>query len=429
MRTSVEMRQERAAVIEQAGEILVTAEGEDRDMTPEELQKWEGLHADADATMVRIQRIETQETRDRELADTADARRQVTGVRNGPSEDEAENEELRTRAYRSWLRFGPGGLTEEERAVEGILTPKQARALVDAGLSLRAAQTVTTTGGGHLIPRAFQTELDVALLAFGGMRSAGRIVPTSDGATLDWPTVDDTGVSGRLLAINTAVTNTAIVYGTVPFEAYKYSSDSILVPVELAQDSAFDLDGHINEMLATRLGRITNLHFTTGDGTAKPNGLVTAATDSTVDFDLSSGFSYANWLATEHSIDPAYRVSPTCGWMMHDTTLKGAKSLLDSNGRPIFRGATEAVGQLDTILGYPVTINQDMADDSTNTNKHLLFGEFKKYIIRMVRPMIMLRLEERYADAHQIGYLAFERVDGDLVDAGTAPVKYAEVVT
>ena len=428
MRTSIEMRQERAAVIEEAGKILVAAEGEDREMTAEELQRWEGLHADATATMVRIQRIETQETRERELADTADVRRQVTGVRDGSSEDEAENEEMRSQAYRSWLRYGPGGLTEEERAVEGILTPKQARALVECGLSIRVAQTVTTTGGGHLIPRAFQTELDVALLAFGGMRAAARIVPTSDGATLDWPTVDDTGISGRLLAINVAVTNTAITSGTVPFEAYKYSSDSILVPVELAQDSAFDLDAHINEMLATRLGRITNLHFTTGDGTAKPNGIVTAAVDSTVDFGLAAGFTYQNWLDTEHSIDPAYRVSPTCGWMMHDTTLKGAKALLDSNGRPIFRGAGDAVGQIDTLLGYPITINQDMADDTTASNKHLLFGEMKKYIVRMVRPMIMLRLEERYADAHQIGYLAFERVDGDLVDAGTAPVKYAEVV-
>jgi hypothetical protein len=35
----------------------------------------------------------------------------------------------------------------------------------------------------------------------------------------------------------------------------------------------------------------------------------------------------------------------------------------------------------------------------------------------------LLRLNERYADAHQVGFLAFARFDGDLLDAGTDPVK------
>jgi hypothetical protein len=36
----------------------------------------------------------------------------------------------------------------------------------------------------------------------------------------------------------------------------------------------------------------------------------------------------------------------------------------------------------------------------------------------------VLRLTERYADYLQVGFLAFSRHDGVLVDAGTHPVAY-----
>jgi len=36
------------------------------------------------------------------------------------------------------------------------------------------------------------------------------------------------------------------------------------------------------------------------------------------------------------------------------------------------------------------------------------------------------RLTERYADFNQVGFLAFQRWDGQLIDAGTHPVKYLQ---
>jgi HK97 family phage major capsid protein len=52
-----------------------------------------------------------------------------------------------------------------------------------------------------------------------------------------------------------------------------------------------------------------------------------------------------------------------------------------------------------------------------------VFGDLSKYKIREVRDIQVLRLVERYADYHQVGFLAFARYDGDLLNAGTAPVK------
>jgi predicted phage gp36 major capsid-like protein len=36
--------------------------------------------------------------------------------------------------------------------------------------------------------------------------------------------------------------------------------------------------------------------------------------------------------------------------------------------------------------------------------------------------MSVLRLVERYADYGQVGFIAFSRVDSNLVDAGTHPI-------
>ena len=36
------------------------------------------------------------------------------------------------------------------------------------------------------------------------------------------------------------------------------------------------------------------------------------------------------------------------------------------------------------------------------------------------------KLEERYADADQVAFIAFERSDSKVLDAGTGPIKYLQ---
>jgi hypothetical protein len=37
---------------------------------------------------------------------------------------------------------------------------------------------------------------------------------------------------------------------------------------------------------------------------------------------------------------------------------------------------------------------------------------------------MLIRLDERYADTLEVGFIAFQRTDGNLINAGTNPVKY-----
>jgi HK97 family phage major capsid protein len=177
----------------------------------------------------------------------------------------------------------------------------------------------------------------------------------------------------------------------------------------------------LGSALGTRIGRITNRDFTLGTGSANPNGIVNAATlGKTGATGQQASVIYGDLVDLEHSVDPAYRAGAR--FMMHDQSLKVIKKLVDSQGRPLWMPGLVG-GAPDTILGYPFTINQDLATMATSA-KSILFGDFSKYIIRDVAEVSVLRLDERFAEFHQVAFLAFARVDGDLLDAGTNPVKW-----
>jgi HK97 family phage major capsid protein len=154
-------------------------------------------------------------------------------------------------------------------------------------------------------------------------------------------------------------------------------------------------------------------------------GVLTAATLGYTNSSTST-IAYADLIELEHSVDPEYRKNAS--FMCNDSTLKAFRKLVDSGGRPLFiangRGtAGETVG--GTLDGWPVTINPAMPNIGAGA-KPLLFGDFSKYKIRRVRDVMLMRLTERYSDSQQVGFNAVLRADGNLMDAGTHPIKFLQ---
>ena len=394
------LREERAKLWESQKGILATAEGE---LSSEARAEFDRIEERMGQIAEDVRRIEAHETAQRDMVATQGRIAEAEGLR---AQDVAHPEESAVTyadAFRSWALGGPNKLTPEQRMV----------------LETRSPQSTSVTAGGYTIAQEFSGELENALKAWGGVRQAARIMATDTGALMPWPTVNDTSNKGRLLAENTQVSNTAMTFGVVNFNAYKFSSDSVLVSEELLQDSAFDLGAFIGEALGVRLGRIQNEFFTTGTGTGQPQGVVTAATTA-----LTTGAEAIAWedlVELIHSVDPAYRASPQTRFMFSDATLGKIKQLADQEGRPLWLPGI-ASSEPDRVLGYQYTINQDMTGIETG-EKAVLFGDFSKFVVRDVRGFTLLRLVERYADFHQVGFLAFTRNDSRLLDAGTNPIK------
>lgn len=302
---------------------------------------------------------------------------------------------------------------------------KDYRAIQNKFHAERRAMSLTTTEGGYTVAEDFSGALETSLLAFGGVRQVATVRRTSTGADLPWPTMNDTSNKGVILNEATSIGSSVDpTFGVVTFKAFKYSSKPLLASNEILVDSSFDLAAEIGTALGTRIGRIQNDHFTTGGGTTLPKGIVVCSGEG------KEAASQTAIVADElidlvHSLDPAYRANAR--FMLHDTilaTIRKLKFVIGSDNVGYVWQGNFQQGVPDRILGYPYTINQSMSSALTIGEKVVLFGDMSKYVIRDVADVRLVRMDERYADLDQVAFIAFMRSDGNLLDAGTDPVKH-----
>lgn len=394
------LRGERGKLILDARAIL-NADG----CTPEQMAEADRMMAESDALMTRIEAIERN---DRLAAELAEQQGQTAEERGVPRAQVEQDREVERRRFLAYVTGNFSRLTDEDRRVMAT--------------RISAAGSVgSPAGGGYTVAPDFMRDLLVAQKAFGGMRQAARVIATDTGVDLPWPTLDDTSNVATIVAENTAgVAGTDLSFGSKTLKAWTYRSGYLPISIELLQDSAFDFDALIRDALAARFARGQNAHFTNGNGTTQPEGVITgAANGRTGTTGQTTSIITDDLIELEHSVDPAYR--PGSSFMMHDTSFKVIKKLKDSQNRPLFLpGFT--VGAADTILGYPARIDQDVPVMAANA-KSVVFGNLGNYVIRDVLGFRVTRLNERFAENGQVAFIAFQRTDGRLVSAA-APVKY-----
>ena len=107
------------------------------------------------------------------------------------------------------------------------------------------------------------------------------------------------------------------------------------------------------------------------------------------------------------------------GWMFSQTMRRVVRKIKDTAGRPIWTPSYDggiSGGLSDTLMGYPVYINNDIAVPAANA-KSLAFGNFNKYLIRDAMDITMFRFDDSaYMKLGQVGFLAWARVGGNLLD-------------
>ncbi len=468
--TAKVLREQRHKLILDARAINDKAEKEGRDLNTEEQAAWNKImgHVDAegkrqdgeiDVLKRRIDRLETLEADASRRPDNRDEAGRIgrddydgrpdRRDAGGDGADEV-TEEHRALAMQAWcrvqmdedvtdeqraacklLRFNPGAkkLSVPLLRTEGHKKLVRQMRSVHPSRAVEACETVecrnlsatTLASGAALIPpETLIRALEVNMLYYGGMMQVAETIRTSSGERMSWPTADDTTNVGVQLGENTTIGSSVDPSFTKVFwDAYKFSSKPILVPYELLEDSAFNLVAVLGEMLGERLGRILNTKFTVGTGASTPKGIITAA--ATFAAGSATAIAFDDVLGLIHSVDPAYRTAG-CGFMAHDQVVLAVRKLKDGFGRYLWEDNVQA-GQPDRLKGYPFTINQDMDSTFTSGKKTLLFGRLNYYKVRTVNQIRMYRLQERYRDSDQDGFIAFIRCDGNLLTAGTSPVK------
>jgi len=287
-----------------------------------------------------------------------------------------------------------------------------------------AMSTTTTTEGGYTVPSEIASMVIDKQKAFGGMREIATVLSTSTGVAMNWPTSDGTSDVGAIVGQNAAVNAADVTFGTIGLNPFYYTSNKIALPLELIQDSAIDVVGYVVQRLATRIARIQNTHFTVGGGTTVPDGvMVKAGIGKTGTTGQTLTVTYADLIDLKHSVNRAYRRNAR--YMMNDLSVAVVSKLVDTTGRPIWTpGDAESIanGKPDTLCGYPVAINDDVAVMAANALS-IGFGDFSAYNIRDVTGTTVLRRfdDSAFALSNQVGFCAWTRSGGNLLD--TAAVK------
>lgn len=410
---STELHEKRGRLVAQAREALDEIKtNTDESRAAELTERHDAIMADFDKTEGLIEREARVSAAEARAEEARAAKRPI------PKDGEARQDVGAAPEYREVFHkmLKAGGevsdLTSEERNI-----------LRSGVVEARAQSVGTTTAGGFTVPVELANFIIKSMAAWGPMYDENicTTLNTTSGNQINIPAVNDTAVTAVAHTENTALTDDGskdVTFAQRRLDAFLYDTQFIKWSTELNQDSIFNIESLMGDLLGERLGRIANVQLTTGTGSSAPNGVVTASTLGKTAAAVAA-ITADEILDLLHSVNPAYRQSPKARFMFNDSTLAAIRKLKDGQGNYLWQMGNVQVGQPGSLLGYNYSINQAVASLATG-NRVMIFGDFGKYYVRKVgAPLIGVMKERFWPD---LGIAGLIRFDGELGD--TAAVKH-----
>ena len=377
-----ELRAMRAKAWEAAKNFLDSHRGETGILSDEDTKTYEEMEAKIVNLGKEIERQEKMDAMEREMAMPV----------NIPITSKPENtkmEEKKGRASDAYKKAFWNGMRSKYASVSNVLSEG------------------TDSEGGYLVPDEYENTLVQALEGENVIRGRSHVITTSNG-THKIPVVASKG-EASWIDENGAYPEDDDTFAQVNIDAHKIGT-IIKVSEELLNDSAFNLESYFAQEFGRRIGTKEEEAFINGNGSSKPTGIlasaevgVTTASDKAITADELIDLFY--------SLKGVYRRNAV--WVLNDTTVKAIRKLKDNNGQYIWQPALKD-GDHDTLLGRPILTTGAMPEITADA-KPVIFGDLSYYWIGDRQGVTFKRLNERYADMGQVGFLASKRVDGKLV--------------
>ena len=264
--------------------------------------------------------------------------------------------------------------------------------------------------GGYLVPDEFEHTLVQALEAANVIRNHAHVITTSSGSH-KIPIVASKGTASWIEEEG-QYTESDDTFGQEQLDAHKVGT-IIKVSQELLSDSAFDLESYFTQEFARRIGDKEEEAFLVGNGTHKPTGIFDGTKGAQVGVTTAS----ATAITVEEVIDLFYSLKApyrkNAIWVLNDATVKAIRKLKDGNGQYLWQPALKD-GEFDTILGKRYFTSAYVPTIEAGA-KTIAFGDFNYYWIGDRQGITFQRLNERFADYGQVGFLASKRLDGKLI--------------
>ena len=309
---------------------------------------------------------------------------------------------------------------EASLATRGFVTPERdersAGDILREIAETRGAHTfesrATLVSSDNTVPRSFfENVFDIARLV-GPMLDEAEIINTASGEELTIPTL--TAYSSAVLtAEGSALNDNEPDYSSIQLNAFKYGQ-LISVSSELVSDAGFNIEQHLAQQAGNGLGFAINKDLTVGDGSNKPNGIITAASTGVVGTATSGVFSADDLINLQYTLDGMARRLPNVKYMANGQTIGRMRTLKDNSGQFLYQ---VNVGQPDAFAGYEIVENPHMDSTGTAGELPVAFGHLPSFKVRIAGGMQVASSSDFAFNKDIVTYRFLMRVDGDLTHA------------
>lgn len=386
------MTENRARAWEQAKDLLDAATSENRDLSAEESAQFDRINAHIDEIDARSKQLLDVEARERAISES----RSALGLPQDFTPAEIRQAESDAEIIRSIAVGGRRAASFEQR-------------------------DITTGSTGAPVPTNFYDRLVEQLVLQGPMLDGNvvTILTTDSGNNLQIPRTSGY-TAPAITAEGSSINESDPSFSAfITLGAFKYAA-TFQLSREVVEDSGINLLEFVARQAAVGMGTAVNAGLTTGTGTVQPKGIVSASS-----LGVTGGTGVAGVPTGDNLVDMVYSVgSPYrrrgASWQMRAATLAAVRKLKDTTNQYLWQPSLQ-IGQPDTLLGFPVFENPDVAATGTAA-KSIVFGDASSYYVRQVRGIEVARDDSVGFVSDLITFRVTWRGDGNLPD--TAAVKH-----
>lgn len=409
---AVELREERARLINQARELTDRAEQENRDFDSAEQESYDNIWDKIGELQERAERLEME-------ANASEGLQQLEQRLTEPQSESRKEVPLEERleAFKPETRETVLAFAAERPQVATREYENAWRNYIAAGVQSRALSAGNDTEGGYLVPPVFIASLMEKVRDAVFVEQFSTVYNLTTGDSVGRPTLetrpDDADWTSELA---TGSEDSSLDFGKRELHPHPLAK-RLKVSRKLLRASALDPAAIVRDQLAYKFGITREKAFMTGSGAGQPLGLFTAGSAAaggiTTSRDVSTGntttsIQFDGLKEALWSLKPGYRNNAR--WIFHRDAMKQIDKLKDGEGRyllmPDVRGGTG-----DTLLGRPVSISE-YAPNTFTTGLYVgLIGDLQYYWVANALNFTLQRLVELYAATNQDGFIGRMETD------------------
>lgn len=399
------------------------------------------MDADIDALTSEVNAFVARENRENDDALVREAHANVFGTEQVLAQQEQNFEQRFTQWARGEVRGDvdwegkANTLSVDLRPAHRIMnrlrdgaTHAEVRALLwDTG-SIASGVPVTTAN----------TVYQLMTAGIAAFRMPTTKITTNGGETMYFPKIAAHGIGTQVKAQGTAIGGTDPTFARMQLDAYKYGQ-LVQVSNETLSDEGFNVLDFVAGNVARAVAQVADADLVVGTGTGEPLGMMAVAwTGGNSAGSVTTGGSlitptYESLVDTVYGINDQYRQSSAAAWLMRDATAGIVRKIRDgaggTTGQPLWQMSPYMglnTGQPDTILGYPVYIDPNVASCASNATI-AVFADWNAYYTRLIGGFVFERSDDYAFNVDEVTFRGKQRLDGDAIDA-TAGIKLIQNV-